>query len=243
MKGFLMNWLDLLRRSTRRCFSPCMVFALALVASKSLAFEACGELKNPFGPFDYRIARPEDKDVVERRHFTPRVEHLVQGQTVTHPGGDIEYTLRVFPNHPRALFAMVRLGEKENRDKPIGSPYTISCWFDRAIRFTPNDGSVRLVFGIYLSRKGRNREAIEQLQAAQKLGGDPANVHYNLGLAYFDLKEYEKSLEHAAAAYDLGFPLAGLRNKLRQVGKWRDMPVPSASAATDPAQAASGEAR
>ena len=140
-----MNWLDVLYRPIRTHLPVCVAFALALVACRSLAFEACGELKNPFGPFDYRIATPEDKDVVERRHFTSRVEHLVQGQTVTHPGGDIEYTLRAFPNHPRALFAMVRLGEKENRDKPIGSPYTISCWFDRAIRFTPNDGAVRLV--------------------------------------------------------------------------------------------------
>jgi tetratricopeptide (TPR) repeat protein len=238
-----MNRLDLLCRLTRACLPLYVALALGLVACRSFAFEACGDLKNAFGPFDYRTARTEDKDIVEGRHFTTRVEHLVQGQTATHPGGDLQYTLRAFPNHPRALFAMVRLGEKENRDKPIGSPYTISCWFDRAIRFTPNDGAVRLVFGIYLSRKGKNKEAIEQFQAAQKLGGDPANVHYNLGLAYFDLKEYEKSLEHASAAYDLGFPLAGLRNKLKQVGKWRDMPAAPASAATDPARAASGETR
>lgn len=238
-----MNRLDDIRHMTRVCFVACVALALALVAGRSLAFEACGELKNPFGPFDYRVATPEDKEVVERRHFTPRVEHLVQGQTVTHPGGDLEYTLRAFPNHPRALFAMVRLGEKENRDKPIGSPYTISCWFDRAIRFTPNDGSVRLVFGIYLSRKGRPGEAVEQLQAALKLGGDPANVHYNLGLAYLDLKDYEKSLEHAHTAYELGFPLAGLRNKLKEVGKWRDTPRVSTPPAADPARAAASGSR
>jgi tetratricopeptide (TPR) repeat protein len=238
-----MNRLDVLCCPTRACLPLCVAFSLALVACRSLAFEACGELKNGFGPFDYRTASPEDKDVVERRHFTLRVEHLAQGQTVTHPGGDIEYTLRVFPNHPRALFAMVRLGEKENRDKPIGSPYTISCWFDRAIRFTPNDGSVRLVFGIYLSRKGKTNEAIEQLQAAGKLGGDSANVHYNLGLAYFDLKEYEKSFEHAHAAYELGFPLAGLRNKLKQVGKWRDAPIFPASATSHPARSTPSDAR
>jgi tetratricopeptide (TPR) repeat protein len=200
-------------------------------------------LKNPFGPFDYRIATREDKEIVEGMHFTQRVEHLVQGQTLKHAGGDIEYTLRAFPNHPRALFSMVRLGEKENREKPIGSPYTISCWFDRALRFTPNDGAVRLVFGIYLSRRGKTNEAIDQLQVARKLGGDPANVHYNLGLAYFDLKEYEQSLEHAHAAYELGFPLAGLRNKLKQVGKWRDTPAVPAPARSDAARTIPSETR
>jgi tetratricopeptide (TPR) repeat protein len=238
-----MNWLNLLYQPTRACVPLCVAFAIALVACRSLASEVCGDLKNAFGPFDYRVASPENKEIVERAHFTSGVEHLVQGVTAKQPGADLAYTLRAFPNHPRALFAIVRLGDKENTDKPFGSNYTISCWLDRAIRFTPTDGSVRLVFGVYLSRKGKTKEAIEQLQAAQKMGGDPANVYYNLGLAYFDLKEYEKSLEHAYAAYKLGFPLAGLRNKLKQVGKWRDMPVAPASATGEPTRAMPSEAR
>jgi hypothetical protein len=37
---------------------------------------------------------------------------------------------------------------------------------------------------------------------------------------YFDMKDYGKAVEYAKKAYDLGFPLAGLRNKLKQAGKW-----------------------
>jgi len=238
-----MNWLKLVYERTCTCVPLCITFALALVPRQSIAFEACGDLKNAFGPFDYRIASVENREIVESAHFTSQVEHLVQGNTARFPGADLAYTLRAFPNHTRALFAIVRLGEKENTDKPLGSLYTISCWFDRAIRFTPNDGSVRLVFGIYLTRKGKTKEAIAQLQVAKKMGGDPANVNYNLGLAYFDLKEYENSLAHAYAAYELGFPLAGLRNKLQQAGKWRNRPVVSVPAAAEPAQATPKEVR
>jgi tetratricopeptide (TPR) repeat protein len=153
------------------------------------------------------------------------VEALRRGTTSNRAARDIDYTLRAFPNNPRALFAMMRLAEREKTEKPVGSRYTVSCWFDRALRFAPDDGAVRVVLGIYLSKNGKKDEAIKQLEIAQKLVGDDPNLHYNLGLTYFDLKEYDKSLEHAHAAYRLGFPLPGLREKLQKAGKWRDAPA------------------
>ncbi|MGH7178222.1 MAG: tetratricopeptide repeat protein [Tepidisphaeraceae bacterium] len=111
---------------------------------------------------------------------------------------------------------------KENRVKPRGSTYTVECWFDRAVRFTPNDGAVRVLFGIYLLRQGEKQRAITQFEEAQRLAGDDPNIPYNLGLAYFDLGDYEKALAQAHRAYALGFPLPGLRHKLQQAGKWRE---------------------
>jgi Tfp pilus assembly protein PilF len=214
----------------------CVLLLLSLSAQQAGAqtFEACGSLQNAFGPIDYRSASPANKNLVERAHFTATVERLQRGNTTIRPGPDIDYTLRAFPNHPRALSAMMRLAEREKVAKPHGSRYTIDCWFDRALRFQPEDGAVRMLFGTYLARHGKPKEALEQLELARELLGDnDGNAHYNLGLAYTDLKQYDKALEHAHKAYALGFDLPGLRAKLQRAGKWR--PLPAQAAATAPA--------
>lgn len=185
-------------------------------------YNVCGPLTSGYGPFDYRFAAQKDKYLVESAHFTPWVENLTRGNTSSTPAGDIAYTLRAFPNHPRALLSMMKLAEREKRDKPRGSTYTMDCWFERAIRFQPEDGTVRMLYGTYLARKNKDREAIEQLELADKLITDDANVHYNLGLAYFDVKQYDKALTHAKKAYALGFQLPGLRDMLKRAGKWTD---------------------
>ena len=59
------------------------------------------------------------------------------------------------------------------------------------------------------------------LKADKLMPGD-ANVAYNLGLIYVDLKDYENAREYAKRAYDGGFPLPGLRQKLVQAGQWRE---------------------
>ena len=81
---------------------------------------------------------------------------------------------------------------------------------------------MRLVYGIELIKDGKNGEAIEQFKIALDKSPDNANVHYNLGLAYLSLKKYDESLAHAKRAYELGFPLPGLRDKLVRAGKWKD---------------------
>lgn len=187
--------------------------------------DACGDMRSEhfgnFGPFDYRAISPSDLSLVERNHFTPKVEQLIAGETST-IGGDLSYTLRAIPNHPRALAAMAKLSRKEKRPTPIGSYYSVECWFERAMRYRPDDANVRVVYGIELIRDGKNAAAVEQLKFAVQQAPDNANVHYNIGLAYFSLADYEQSLAHAKKAYELGFPLPGLRDKLKRAGKWKD---------------------
>ncbi len=201
------------------------VFAIIILLSLSLQAVAdvsdCGNLQNNFGPIDYRTATASDKQLVERYHFTARVEHLKGGQS-GQLAADLSYTLRVFPNHPRALWAMSKLAIREKTEKPAYSQYSTRCWFDRAIRFRPDDPNVRMIYGVYLTKNGRNREALEQLKVAAEYDKDNANLNYNIGLAYFELKQYEQALEFAHRAYRLGFSLPGLKSKLVQVGKWRD---------------------
>jgi len=185
----------------------------------------CGSLQNGYGPYDYR----SDKDklrIVEQYHLTPEVVNLVSGSTGA-IGGDLDYTLRAFPNHHVALMAMAKLGEKQKTAKPTGAKYGVECYFQRAVRFRNDDEIVRILYASYLSRSGKKAEALSQINEAAQLGSDSANANYNMGLIYYDLKEYEKALIYAHQAYRLGFPLPGLREKLKRAGKWTEPVVQS----------------
>lgn len=186
-----------------------------MVASPGL----CGPLENAFGPFDFRTVDGQSKYLVESAHFTPQVETL-RGAVTGRLGGDIDYTLRAMPNHPRALMAMVRLGERHKSSQPPGARYPVECYFDRAVRFTPDDAMVRVLYGNYLAQRGRATEARQQLAAAEANAGDDAQVIYNLGLAYFELKDYEKAAGFAKKAQELGIQFTGLQQRLQRVGKW-----------------------
>lgn len=183
---------------------------------------ACGDpFHNNYGPFDYRTASTQTKYTVEHFHFTPKVASLKGGESTVVIGADIAYTLRAFPNHPRALMAMAELARREKTPMPVGAGFPISCWYERAIEFRPDDGVVRTIIGIELLKDGKASDAIEQLEKARALNPGDANVPYNLGLAYFDLGDYDKSLKYAKEAYKAGFPLPGLRHKLQKMHKWQ----------------------
>lgn len=183
----------------------------------------CGALRSygeHFGPFDYRTATQEQLNLVESQHFTENVRQLESGNDAF-VGGEISYTLVVFPNHYPALQAMTKLSLREKDVRPLGSQYSVECFFDRAIRFKPGDGIVRMIYANYLLKlKGRSDEAIEQYHEAVRLQPENANINYNLGLLYLKKKDYGQSINYAKKAYELGFPLPGLRNKLKRAGKW-----------------------
>lgn len=194
----------------------------------------CGALTNGYGPYDFRT----DKDklpIVTGAHFLPFVENLVRGNTSSTPGGDIDYTLRAIPNHPNALMSMMRLGEKEKTEKPSGSRYTVECWFDRAIRFRPDDHIVRMIFTTFLTKKNRKSEAMQQLEFILKSAKDNAFTHQNVGLLYFDLGEHPLALAQAHKAIELGLNRPDLRDKLQAIGKWAEpAPTEAASAPAKP---------
>ncbi len=167
---------------------------------------------------------PTDREgltVVEQFHFTPAVEGLIKGASGP-LGGDIGYTLDHFPNHHRALAAMMKLALREKNRKPPGARYTIDCYFERATRFRPNDAKVRTLHGSYLLAIGRQDDALEQLEKAAAL--EPANptAHYNLGLLYVQKQQYDQARASAHKAYGMGFPLPGLKNKLVAAGQWKE---------------------
>ncbi|MBK9234599.1 MAG: hypothetical protein IPO19_00485 [Rhodoferax sp.] len=196
----------------------------------------CGGLTNNFGPFDYRadhhvpapgdqMPHPEKRRLVEGAHFTPRVESLIGAQSggqLGPPGADLDYTLRAFPNHHRALISVMRYGEKKGNPQPPGLRYVVECYFERALRFKPNDVIVRMIYSTYLTKHKREAEAVAQLEQATALAGDNAFTHYNIGLTYFDMKIYDKALARAHRATELGFDRTELRDQLRNANQWQE---------------------
>ena len=209
-----------LRKADVRRFCAGLLMLAALPAS-SLANDACGPLDNAFGPFDYRTAPAATINVVERFHFTEKVASLRGGQSAP-LGGDLSYTLRAFPNHPQALLSLSRLALREKAYQIAYMPYPVECWFERAARFRPNDPIPPMIAGTYFARLGRTTEALAELDRAAGLGDDDANLNYNLGLGYLEVKKYDKAMEHARQAYAAGFPLPGLRDRLIKAGAWKE---------------------
>jgi len=215
-------------------FTNCVAFAQQGESS-------CGPLANAFGPFDYRTERGNSLYLVESTHFLPYIEAVIRGHTSTTAGGDIDYTLRAFPNHHRALLSTIKLGEKEQTTKPQGMRYTIDCWFDRAIRFRPDDTSVRMIYATYLHKTKRTPEAVAQLENAASQAKDNPFTHHNIGLVYADIKVYDKALVQAHRAMALGFTRPDLRELLEKAGQWKD-PEPAAEPAASPATSSASAA-
>jgi len=157
--------------------------------------------------------------LVENVHFTPKVEMLVRGGTGADPKNDILYTLRRFPNHPRALWALSRYTRDPHwkRNAPDG---LAECHFQRALKFTPGYSVNYMIYGMHKHAEGQLGQALPLYRKAAERGLDSAEFHYNFALLLFDLKEYDEAKLHAEAAYSKGSELPGLKRKLRSVGHW-----------------------
>lgn len=225
---------------------PITLLALVLPLSawaqtQSVNETACGSLHNPaIGPYDYRAVTRDIRNLVEGAHFTPGVENFTAKMNGEF-GHDIGYTLRAFPNHARALAAMQRLSEKEKRDKPVGSPYIVECYFERGLRFMPNDRTVRLLYVNFLISKGRTAEISKHLEFVASLSEDDPFMLYNVGMLYFDAKDYALALKFSHRAMALGLNRDGLKRRLQEVNQWAEPPSEASPAASSATAASSAE--
>jgi tetratricopeptide (TPR) repeat protein len=181
----------------------------------------CGPLRgNHYGPYDYRTDK-EKLPVVDNAHFTAEVEQGKSGSS-SYLGDDLNYTLTAFPNHHRALVALTRIALRDKTVQIPHSKYPVECYFVRAQQFAPDDGVARAVYGTYLYGLGRYDKALEIYKEAIALAPDDPTINYNIGLAYLKKNDYEHALQHAHKAYDMGYPLKGLKNQLVKAGKWTE---------------------
>lgn len=199
-----------------------------LIFSMAAHAAVCGNLKadaHGYGPWNYNDmwARKHKIPLVTQYHFTPAVEKLEHGNTGT-LGHDLDYTLRRIPNHHRALYSMLSLAIRDKTKTPRDSSYTMQCWFQRAETFAPKDGIVWMLQGMYQNKLGDRRQAIALMRKGAEIEPNNANIHYNLGLLYADAKEYGKAREQAHLAYQKGFPLPGLKQKLSAADQWEAAP-------------------
>lgn len=204
----------------------------------------CGELSNAYGPYDFRKGRTDfaaNLALVEHAHFNQEVEHGLRGISST-LGGDLDYTLRAFPNHPRALSTMDRAALRDRTFVVRGAPRPAECYFNRALRFAPDDPAVYAVYGNYVAVRGRNEEALKLYAHAVILDPENPTLNYNLGLQYFKAKNFTLANKYAQKAYAAGFPLPGLKNMLTQAGKWdvAAAPPPKPAAPAPDSEPASG---
>ena len=206
--------------------------ALLSMASQSSSGQGealCGSLTNAYGPFDYRRERTGALQIVERAHFTPEVEILQRGKSAA-LGSDLDYTLRASPNHHRALIAMSNYAIREKTDRPPAANYTVDCYFERAVRFQPDDIVVKLIYVQHLIKTNRRDEALRWLANAADLAKDNPFSHYNIGLLYLEAKDLDKALLHALQSRELGNPRTDLLERIQAAGK------PAAATSAPPAR-------
>ena len=176
-----------------------------------------------FGPYDYNL--DEDKlGVVQRAHFTPETEALMSGGAGVYPAGGINYTLTVIPNHHRALNAAIRLHfELKSRaasvspEEALRSP--VECYLQRAIKYSPRDATVHMLYAMYLHRSQMLEPAITEYKIALQIQPHSPNIEYNYALALVDAGDYETARKISDRLYASGFPLPGLKNKLANVSR------------------------
>lgn len=199
---------------------------------------------NPFvngdnGPYDY--TDPVLRDTVpislqEDFHFTPSVQRgalgggLNRNSDAVKPdnnvGGDLDFMLRAWPNHHKALYAMVVFQLRLKREKSPVLSYmhnkygNAECYLKRAVIFQPKDASAFSIYGTYLQLSGRRKEALEKFKTALTLSPESGQAHYNLGLSYLSLKRYDEAVTYAKKAMELGYRKTQLRDRLRRAGKW-----------------------
>lgn len=188
-------------------------------------------IKGRHGPFDYNKASSGEKTLVEIPHFDAHYQAYRLGKNklqkksdhiIETPAAGFSYTLWAFPNHHQALAAMEDLGIKYKSEKPPVAELRVHCYFQRAVKFVPDDSLVRSIYGYYYARRGKAPESKMQLAKAESTGDERMSVLVYMAFAYLELNEYDKALVAAKRAYELGYPLPGLRNRLEKAGKWRE---------------------
>jgi len=196
----------------------------------------CGSLFNSVGPFDYRTRdstpqRHWDDQDTTRNHYDPASRRIKEGELSERVLADIDFLLREYPNHYPTLQLLMDYDFRGGKTYGFRTP---DCYFERARRFQPDDLTVVMYEAYYWLKKGNHERARQAYEDALALDPGSADANYNYGLFLANAGEYDRALKHAQVAYAAGYPLAGLRRKLEQAGKWQPPPAPTRPSAAQP---------
>jgi len=229
------------RRLLRAVLSVAVVLSGAAhnaEAQSQVSVSACGPVgvgSTTEGPYDYRVDHKRIR-FIESNHFNPQVQALIKGQSSS-IGGDLSFLLTFVPNHHKALLLLITFGERLKWTQPYLLKYPYECWYDRAIRWRPDDPLVHMIYAMYLDKRSRPNDALPELRTAAALAGDNGFTQYNIGLIYLEMKQYDLALTQAHKAQALGFDRPALRDGLKAAGKWQEPPADSEGTAATPASA------
>jgi hypothetical protein len=198
-----------------------------------------------FGPYDYyRPPKPAAIALVERPHLGFVVADQLRKKEYCGYQSNLNYTLRAFPNHPKALVMMAEYLASHSPCPAQQEPTSVasSVWaiennnwqernmdfyFQTALNFMTEDTRVipkhaetHVLYGDWLRKNGRADEAMKQYEAARALEPGYANMYYGLGMLYLDQKNIHKATENAKKAYALGKPPNDLKDRLVAAGAW-----------------------
>lgn len=209
-----------------------LTHANALAETNVVMDPDCGQLhsRGQYGPYDYRTATADQKYLVEQAHFDAEWAGYLAGKNtilaaggMTSPvAGGLDYTLRAFPNHHRALLAIGKVALRMKQERPRGAKFRVDCYFQRAIAFAPDDGLVRAIYGAYFAARGKADSAKEQLNMANELDPENLNIQSQIAWSLMEIKDWVGAEKHAKLAYQYGYPLPGLRDRLKKSGHWSD---------------------
>jgi len=176
------------------------------------------------GRRDFNLMRADSKDLRDLNyheyfHIQPAAKALSSGNLEWNVMNNLHFVLHKVPNDHRALALLVGWDKAGGRDPNYKSPV---CYLTWAALFAPNDASVWNYGGYYFYQHKDLQRAKAWWEQALTIDEQNAEVHYNLGLLYADLGQFDDARQHAQAAYAAGYPLPGLREKLQRAGHWSE---------------------
>ena len=131
---------------------------------------------------------------------------------------EIEYSFsRIRTTAPMYSLVTAYYGTALHR---AGKPQQAIEMWKNGIATQPTARESYLAMEEVLLEEKKPKEALEVLLKYEEMKEyDAPDAEYFLGHTYFELKQYDKAREHADKAYRLGYPFAGLQDKLKRVGK------------------------
>jgi len=128
-----------------------------------------------------------------------------------------QFTLGHIPDtHPMHAEIAAHMG-LAHRD--LGQKEAALRYLDMAIDGCPTCSIGYQAKAMFYRDAAQPAQAREVLEAGNRaLEDKSAVIHYLLGLVLMDLKDFAAAQEHARRAYELGYPLPGLRDRLARAG-------------------------
>jgi len=218
----------LYKKSSHPGFVKLLIICLSLYVLISADAQAIVE-GGPNDYYDTNTWTHEYLRSVNSNHLVPARKQVTNGYT----GGkhyniwaEIDFILRWFPNHPQGLQFMARWLPEHSHppDKDVEYYFKKAIEYRPSQKLRPADATAPMLYAIYLHKKKDYLKAQEQYESALSITPDNSEIHYNLGLLLVAKKDYAAALKHAHTAYSMGFPLPGLKNKLKKAGVWTDIP-------------------